>query len=159
VGFNTSAAGGNAFAGGNGAQAGGLNAVSLGNGSSANFSNSDAIGNGAAATKDNEFALGNSTNTFVASGITSAASLAAQTGKVSIVTTDASGHLAISPNGVICTESATANFECGTGAVANGNESTAVGQQAQATGFSSSAYGYNAVASGQFSGAFAENSL
>jgi autotransporter adhesin len=72
----------------------GTNATAIGSNSSATFANSTAIGNGATATAANQMSLGTVSNTYRMSGITSAASLAAQTGPVSFVTTDASGHLA-----------------------------------------------------------------
>jgi hypothetical protein len=76
--------------------ASGLNSTAIGVGSSAAFANSTAIGNGATATATNQIALGTASNTYKMSGITSAASLAAQTGPVSLVTTDALGNLATS---------------------------------------------------------------
>ena len=62
--------------------------------SSAAFTNSTAIGNGATTTRANQQSFGTVTNTYTMSGITSAASLAAQTGPVRAVTTDANGNLA-----------------------------------------------------------------
>ena len=64
--------------------------------SSATFANSTAIGNGAVASAPNQVAIGTGSNTYRMAGITSAASLAAQSGPTSLVTTDASGHLAAS---------------------------------------------------------------
>jgi hypothetical protein len=55
-----------------------------------------AIGHGAATTRDNQIALGTTVNTYTAAGITSAASTAAQSGLVEVVTTDANGNLASS---------------------------------------------------------------
>jgi len=59
-----------------------------------NFANSTAIGAGATATAPNQMAFGTASNTYVAPGITSAASKAAQSGPLEIVTSDAGGHLA-----------------------------------------------------------------
>jgi len=93
VGAAASAAnGGAAF--GDSATATGLNATAIGPGASATFANSSAIGAGATATAPNQMAFGTASNTYVAPGITSAASKAAQSGPLEIVTSDAGGHLA-----------------------------------------------------------------
>ena len=93
VGAGASAAnGGAAF--GDAAIATGTNAIAIGPGASATFANSSAIGNGAAATAANQMAFGTASNTYKMPGITSAASLAAQSGPVALVTADASGNLA-----------------------------------------------------------------
>jgi hypothetical protein len=76
------------------ATASAANATAVGSGTTAAFSNSTAIGNGATTTRANQQAFGTATNTYTMAGITSAASLAAQTGPVSLVTTDAAGNLA-----------------------------------------------------------------
>src|SRR5262249_59320531 len=55
---------------------------------------SAAFGSGATATATNQVAVGTASNTYKLAGLTSAASLAAQSGPVSLVTTDAAGHLA-----------------------------------------------------------------
>jgi hypothetical protein len=47
-------------------------------------------------TRANQVSIGTATNTYTLSGIASAASLSAQTGPVSFVTTDANGNLATS---------------------------------------------------------------
>jgi len=85
-----------------GASATGASAVAIGAASSANFANSTAIGTGATATRANQVVVGTAANTYTMPGITSAASLAAQTGAVSFVTSDANGNLAttnFNPNG------------------------------------------------------------
>jgi YadA head domain repeat (2 copies)/YadA-like membrane anchor domain len=93
VGAGASAAnGGAAF--GDGAVATGTNATAVGPGASATFANSSAFGNGATATAANQMAFGTASNTYRMPGLTSAASLAAQSGPTYIVTTDASGNLA-----------------------------------------------------------------
>ncbi|MFL6833729.1 MAG: hypothetical protein ACJ8F0_14180 [Xanthobacteraceae bacterium] len=79
---------------GDGAVATGTNATAVGPGASATFANSSAFGAGASATAANQMAFGTTSNTYKMPGITSAASLAAQSGPVSLVTTDASGNLA-----------------------------------------------------------------
>ncbi len=84
--------GGAAF--GDGAVATGSNATAIGPNASATFANSTAIGNGAVATAPNQIAIGTARNTYRMSGIASAASLAAQVGPTSFVTTDALGNLA-----------------------------------------------------------------
>src|SRR5258705_90296 len=63
---------------------------------SAAFAGSTAIGAGAVTTAPNQMMFGAASNTYVAPGITSAASLAAQSGPTNFVTSDASGHLAVS---------------------------------------------------------------
>jgi hypothetical protein len=70
------------------------NATAIGSGTTAGFANSTALGNGATVTRANQQTFGTAANTYTMSGITSAASLAAQTGPVSVVTTDATGNLA-----------------------------------------------------------------
>jgi trimeric autotransporter adhesin len=79
---------------GDGAVATGTNATAVGPGASANFANSSAFGAGASATAANQMAFGTASNTYRMPGITSAASLAAQSGSTSFVTTDANGNLA-----------------------------------------------------------------
>jgi trimeric autotransporter adhesin len=74
----------------------GASAVALGPSANANFANSTAIGGGATTTRANQQSFGTAANTYTMSGLTSAASLAAQTGPVSFVTTDAAGNLATS---------------------------------------------------------------
>jgi hypothetical protein len=72
----------------------GANSTALGASASATFANSTAIGNGATTTRANQQSFGTASNTYTLAGITSAASLAAQTGPVSIVTSDGAGNLA-----------------------------------------------------------------
>jgi YadA-like membrane anchor domain/Head domain of trimeric autotransporter adhesin len=81
---------------GNNVSVGGANAVAMGSGASANFDNSVAIGNGATTTRANQQVFGTASNTYTMGGITSAASRAAQSGPVQVVTSDASGNLATS---------------------------------------------------------------
>ena len=69
-------------------------AVAVGNGAVAAFANSSAFGAGASATAANQMAFGTASNTYRMPGITSAASLAAQSGPTAFVTTDANGNLA-----------------------------------------------------------------
>ncbi len=91
---NASGAGSFNTAVGNGSTATGLNSSAFGNGASATFANSAAFGNGATATRANQQVFGTATNTYTTPGIASAASLAAQTGPTSLVTSDAAGNLA-----------------------------------------------------------------
>ena len=79
---------------GPGSQAPADGATALGAGATAAFANSTAIGAGATTTAANQMAFGTASTTYRMAGITSAASLAAQSGPVSVVTTDAAGHLA-----------------------------------------------------------------
>jgi autotransporter adhesin len=99
-----SAQGASAFGGdgnldGFGAQANAVNATAIGADSQANFASSTAIGSGATTTRANQVAVGTATNTYTMAGLTSAASLAAQTGPTRFVTTDSSGNLASSSFG------------------------------------------------------------
>jgi hypothetical protein len=79
---------------GQGSTASGINATAIGTGATAAFANSAAFGAGATATAPNQIAVGTASNTYKMPGITSAASLAAQSGPTQVVTTDAAGHLA-----------------------------------------------------------------
>ncbi len=94
MGSNNTASGARATAIGNAALASGTDSVAIGTLSSAGFANSTAIGNGATATRANQQVFGTATNTYTMAGLNSAASLAAQTGPVRVVTTDANGNLA-----------------------------------------------------------------
>jgi autotransporter adhesin len=108
VGAAASAAnGGAAF--GDGAIATGTNATAIGPGASATFANSSAFGNGAAATAANQMAFGTASNTYRMPGLTSAASLAAQSGPTAFVTTDANGNLAATSLSVPNISNLTAN--------------------------------------------------
>ncbi len=94
-GANAIAIGGNNTTGaGNAAFASAANAIAIGNRAAATFVNSAAFGNGATTTRANQQVLGTAANTYTTPGITSAASLAAQTGPTQIVTSDAAGNLA-----------------------------------------------------------------
>ena len=79
---------------GSSAKATANSATAVGSNTTAGFTNSTAIGNGATTTAVNQIAVGTASNTYTMSGITSAASTAAQTGPTKIVTTDAFGNLA-----------------------------------------------------------------
>ena len=79
---------------GSSAKAAANSATAVGSNTTAGFTNSTAIGNGATTTAVNQIAVGTASNTYTMSGITSAASTAAQTGPTKIVTTDAFGNLA-----------------------------------------------------------------
>ena len=79
---------------GNGATVGADNATAIGNGANATFANSAAFGNGATATRANQQMFGTATNAYTMVGITSAASQAAQSGALQLVTTDSGGNLA-----------------------------------------------------------------
>lgn len=74
--------------------ASGANSTAIGAGATTPFAGSTAIGAGATTTAVNQVAVGTATNTYKMAGLTSAASLAAQTGPTSFVTTDAQGNLA-----------------------------------------------------------------
>ena len=96
VALGTNAATGmNSVALGQGAQALGVGSTAMGQGASTGFfNNAMAIGNGAVATRNNQVVIGTATNTYTTPGITSAASKAAQSGPLQIVTSDANGNLA-----------------------------------------------------------------
>ena len=95
IGTRSSAIGTNATAlGGPGTIAQGTNATALGAGAVAAFAGSTAIGAGAVTTAPNQMAFGTAGSTYVAPGITSGASRAAQNGPLQIVTSDAGGNLA-----------------------------------------------------------------
>ena len=84
--------GANAF--GAAAIASGDRSTAIGDGATATFARSTAIGAGATTTRDNQMVFGTASNTYTASGITSAASTAAQSGPTQFVTADANGNLA-----------------------------------------------------------------
>jgi hypothetical protein len=90
----STASGAGSTASGYNSTASGSSATAVGYGATAAYSNSAAFGAGATATATNQVAIGTASNTYKLSGLTSAASLAAQSGPVSLVTTDAAGHLA-----------------------------------------------------------------
>jgi len=95
IGTRSLANGTNATAlGGPGTTANGTNATALGAGAVAAFAGSTAIGAGAVTTAPNQMAFGTASSTYVAPGITSGASKAAQSGPLQIVTSDAGGNLA-----------------------------------------------------------------
>ncbi len=68
--------------------------TAIGDGSSATFVNSSAFGGGAAATRADQVVVGTLSNTYTLPGITSAPSMAAQSGPIEVVTTDAAGNFA-----------------------------------------------------------------
>ena len=84
----------NAVAIGNATTVTGSNAVAIGQGSAAGFANSAAFGPGATTGRVNQQVFGTATNTYTMPGVTSAASLAAQAGPLSVVTSDGAGNLA-----------------------------------------------------------------
>jgi trimeric autotransporter adhesin len=103
VGTNSIAAGSTSIAVGDNSAALGFNAVAAGNSSVAVGdhavafqSGAVAIGPNAQTTAANQFMFGTATNTYATPGITSAASAAAQSGPLQLVTSDAGGHLATS---------------------------------------------------------------
>jgi trimeric autotransporter adhesin len=167
IGATALASGAGAFAGGFAANAGGVNAVAIGNGASAAFVNSSALGNGATTTRANQVAIGTATNTYTTPGITTNASIDAQAGPLSVVTTDAAGNLAqiqiadLAPPTIQspCTELFAGALNCGANSQASGTQSTAIGQTATATGLGSTAIGFGSVASGTGSTAQGQNSV
>jgi trimeric autotransporter adhesin len=86
------ATGGSAF--GQGSTVSGANGTAIGTGAVAAFAGSTAIGAGAVTTAPNQMMFGTASSTYVAPGITSVASKAAQSGPLQIVTSDANGNLA-----------------------------------------------------------------
>ena len=94
IGLNSTSVGTNSVAIGTNSLATGANSTALGNNAAATGDNSTAIGNGAVAARNNQVTVGTATNTYTTPGITSAASLAAQSGPLDVVTSDAHGNLA-----------------------------------------------------------------
>ncbi|VAV99789.1 hypothetical protein MNBD_ALPHA05-282, partial [hydrothermal vent metagenome] len=94
LGTFSTASGQSSTALGTAAEASGDNSIAIGMSAAATHVNSMAFGVGVATTSDNQIALGTETNTLTVTGITSAASLAAQGSVTGLVTTDASGNLA-----------------------------------------------------------------
>lgn len=84
----------NAVAIGNGSTVTGAGGISVGGGNTVAQAGAVAIGNGVTTTRANQVSLGNTGNTYTLAGITSADSLAAQSGTVQFVTSDAAGNLA-----------------------------------------------------------------
>jgi len=76
------------------ATANGDMSIAIGANANAGFASSTALGAGAQATVANQMMFGTATNILAAPGIASAASKAAQKGKVLMVTIDANGNLA-----------------------------------------------------------------
>jgi hypothetical protein len=74
--------------------AGATGGSAFGQGSAVSGANGTAIGAGAVTTAPNQMVFGTASSTYVAPGITSAASKAAQSGPLQIVTSDAGGNLA-----------------------------------------------------------------
>jgi len=150
IGHGAVASGDPSTAVGTAAMATGTNSTALGFGATAANNNASAIGNGATTTRDNQIVLGTTTNTYTTPGITSAASLAAQTvGPIDLVTSDQAGNLAVAPFTALtpCSEPGVAGaLQCGTGAVAGGTQSTALGQSSTASGTGSTAIGFGASA-------------
>jgi hypothetical protein len=91
---NVGAAAANGIAIGSNANVTAAGGIALGLNTSATFANSTAIGGGAVTARVNQVAVGTAANTYTLAGVTSAASLAAQTGPTQVVTTDAFGNLA-----------------------------------------------------------------
>jgi trimeric autotransporter adhesin len=94
IGGNASATGDLSTALGQGAVASGDSSLALGQGASAAHDNAVAIGQAVATTRANQVAIGSADHTYTLAGLSSDASLAAQSGAVRMVTADASGNLA-----------------------------------------------------------------
>lgn len=95
-GASATASADNTTALGRSATASANNAVAVGAFSTAAQANSVAIGTNVSTTRANQIAIGNATQTYTLAGVSSAQSLAAQTGPTRFVTSDASGNLATS---------------------------------------------------------------
>ncbi|MFZ1883842.1 MAG: YadA-like family protein, partial [Rhodoplanes sp.] len=95
VGNVASAANGGAAFGDNSVATGSL-ATAIGPGAQATFAGSTALGAGAVTNRANQVMIGTANATYTAPGITSAASLAAQSGSTYFVTSDLNGNLAVS---------------------------------------------------------------
>ena len=96
-GHTSTASGAQSSAFGDGSTASGTFSAAFGSFAKAGFYNSAAFGSGATATRDNQQVFGTTDSTYTAPGITSAASKAAQSGTLQVVTSDAGGNLAVSP--------------------------------------------------------------
>jgi hypothetical protein len=96
IGNANTVTGGNGIAIGTGVQVAGVNGIAIGKNANAGHAGSAAFGAGATTTRDNQQVFGTAGNTYTMSGIASAASAAAQSGQVQVVTSDASGNLATS---------------------------------------------------------------
>lgn len=94
IGNETLATGASAVAIGQNANASGVSSMALGPNAAATHANAAAFGSGATTTRDNQQVFGTATNTYTMAGINSAASRAAQSGPLSIVSTDSNGNLA-----------------------------------------------------------------
>ena len=94
IGADSSTGGYGAAAYGMTAAAAGDGATAIGYGASAAQDGATAIGAGATTSRAGQMAFGTAGNTYSMSGVTSAASRAAQSGPVELVTADASGNLA-----------------------------------------------------------------
>ncbi|MCJ2116544.1 hypothetical protein MKK65_08115 [Methylobacterium sp. J-001] len=108
------ASGTNSTALGRSANAAGPNSVAVGFGASATQANSVAIGTGVATTRANQVAIGTASQTYTLAGLTSAQSLAAQSGSTGFVTTDAAGNLAASnygPSSIAALDGRVGNLE------------------------------------------------
>src|SRR6185312_10102576 len=132
--------------------------TALGQGAAAGFTNSMALGAGAATTRAGQIVIGTggeSGNTYTLSGITNSASAAAQTGSnIYVVTTDANGDLAgtvllssLGGGGGLCSEPGAGSLECGDGATATGNNTTALGRGSTAGAEAATSVGENAKSS------------
>jgi autotransporter adhesin len=88
------AAGNGSVATGPSAVAAGTGSIAIGRGATAAQAGAVAIGADATTTRANQVAIGGSGNTYTLAGVNSAASTAAQSGPVRVVTADASGNLA-----------------------------------------------------------------
>ena len=110
------ASGTNSTALGRSANAAGTNSVAVGFGASATQANSVAIGTGVSTTRANQVAIGTAGQTYTMAGLTSAQSLAAQSGSTNFVTTDANGNLASSnygPSSIAALDGRVTNLEVG----------------------------------------------
>jgi autotransporter adhesin len=144
----------------------GSNSLAVGFGASATHANASAIGNGATTTRNNQVVVGTATNTITTPGVTSNASIAAQSGPLSVVTTDSNGNLArvlvsnINPALTTpCRELFAGALQCGTNSTAAATRATALGQTASASGTSSTAVGFGSVSSARNSVALGAGSV
>ncbi|MCJ2012322.1 beta strand repeat-containing protein [Methylobacterium sp. J-076] len=120
LGRSATAVGSNATAVGFGSNATGAGSVAIGVGASAQQANSVAVGTGVATTRANQVAFGTGGQTYTLAGVTSAQSLAEQTGGTGFVTTDAAGNLAasgIGPSSIAALDGRVSSLEAGFGAL------------------------------------------
>lgn len=117
TGLGASASGLNAIALGEEADASGVSAIAIGTRARAPFADSLALGVGAVTQRRNQMMFGRRSSNYTMPGLNSPGSKAAQTGEISLVTTDANGNLA--SDGGETVAALTQSIEANTKGIAN----------------------------------------